>query len=244
MLLTIGPGGCGFSFLNWTISFLRGDTVYQTLDGIEHAVVPNPILGLTAHEYGQDHLRIENSKSNYDLATPHSIIYAVPGNQTDFEYLLTLPGKKIVFDTADHSKMLMARALVCVPKSANNLMALWTDLSRDHDPDLVMEVMLQCHRFFTQYYQLPTRSRWFFQVNYTDIFSHLDQTIVPLFAYLELEIDSARLRHWQHIYTQFKTLNQRDFCSELIPMTTEHSEQKTQIFKEILAWKNGSYQNT
>ena len=243
MLLTIGPGGCGFSFLNWTISFLRGDTVYQTLDGIEHAVVPNPILGLTAHEYGQDHLRIENSKSNYDLATPHSIIYAVPGNQTDFEYLLALPGKKIVFDTADHSKMLMARALVCVPKSANNLMALWTDLSRDHDPDLVMEVMLQCHKFFTQYYQLPAQTASF-TVNYADIFSGLDQIIQPMFKYLEYSVDSSRLPHWQHIYSQFTQLNRRDFYGELVPVIHPHSPQKTQIFKQILAWKNGLSPNT
>jgi hypothetical protein len=244
MLLTIGPGGCGFSFLNWSISFLRGDNFYQTLDGVTRSISLNPLLGSTAHNYYKDHLRIADSKTQFDHATENSIIYAVPGSQLDFEYLVDLPGKKIIFDTAKNSKLLMARAMVSIPKFGNPYATIVSQLSNRYDACLIQEVLLDCHKFFMQYYQLPAAVDLYFCMDYDSMFNRLDHTIPALFTYLELDIDHSRWTHWQTIYNQYKIGNQRNFCAEVVPTPSSNHEQKTQILKEILKWKNGSCQRT
>ena len=101
MILTIGPGGCGFTFLNWTISFLRGDASYQTLDENQHQIEFNPLSGETAHRYNKDHIWSNDAIESLNSATDNSIIYMVPNSHSDFEYLLSLSGKKIIFDASE-----------------------------------------------------------------------------------------------------------------------------------------------
>lgn len=242
MLLTIGPGGCGFSFLNWSLMFLRGDEFYQTLDGQQRSVTSNPLSNSTAHNYKKDHLRIEDSTSNFDHATEHSIIYAVPGNQNNFEYLLSFPGKKIVFDTTDYSKVLMARSIVCMPN--NQYCALIEQLGQKYDTLIIREVLLECHKLFTQYYKIPEDSQSLYKINYHDIFSCLDQKIFELFDYLEIKINTNRLQHWQTVYAEYRQANQRDYCAEVVPSHSDNTTQKTQVLKEILKWRSGLFRNT
>lgn len=244
MLLTIGPGGCGFTFLNWSISFLRGDSFYQTLDGVKHEITSNPLSGTIAHNYIKDHIRIEDSKNQFVYATEQSIIYSTPGCQTDFEYLLTLPGKKIIFDTTDYSKILMARAMIHIPKANSPYIVLIDQLGKTYDTELIQEVLLECHKFFMQYYKLPSNINNLYAINYNILFNYLDIEITKIFAYLELKIDPVRLIVWQAVYSQYKSLNQRDYCAEVVPHPSASNLQKSQIFKEILKWKNGLFQST
>jgi hypothetical protein len=242
MLLTIGPGGCGFTFLNWSISFLRGDTSYQTLDSVRHKISSNPLLGNTAHCYVKDHLRIEDSKNQFGSATEQSIIYTVPGNQTDFEYLLSLPGKKIIFDTSNYSKILMARAMIHIPKAVNVYSAMIDKISKTHNAQLVQEVLLDCHKFFMQYYQTPAELTTVYKIDYAGLFYQLDQELPAMFKYLQLNIDQSRVQDWQLVYKQYQKLNQQDFCAKLVPFPSGNTTEKTQILKEILKWRNGSSQ--
>lgn len=244
MLLTIGPGGCGFTFLNWSISFLRGDSFYQTLDGVQHKIPTNPLLGSIAHNYTKDQLRIEDSKSLFAQATENSIIYATPGDQKDFEYLLALPGKKIIFDTSNCSKILLARAIVNIPKSNSPYSKLIEQLSKEHSRALVQEVLLECHKLFMQYYKLPLGQEQVYTVDYTVLFDQLDQEITKIFKYLEIQLDSTRLDSWQKVYFQYKQLNQRDYYTELVPCPSTNNAGKNQILKEILKWNNGSCHTT
>lgn len=244
MLLTIGPGGCGFTFLNWSISFLRGDSFYQTLDGARHQVLTDPLLGSIAHNYIKDQLRIEDSKSLFGQATENSIIYSTPGDQTDFEYLLTLPGKKIIFDTTNCSKTLLARAIVNIPKSNNPYSILIEQLSKEHSQLLVHEVLLECHTLFMQYYKLPPGHKDVYIIDYNILFNQLDQEITKIFNYLDIRLDFDRLTNWQQVYSHYKQSNQRDYCAELVPVPSTNNAEKKQIFKEILKWKNGLSQST
>jgi hypothetical protein len=244
MLLTIGPGGCGFTFLNWSISFLRGDTFYQTLDGVKHEIRSNPLIGSVAHSYIKDHLRIDDSKIHYDYATEHSIIYAVPGSQDDFEYLLALPGKKIIFDTADYSKILMARAMITMPKSTNPYSAAIESIGKTYAAHLVQETLLECHKSFMQYYKIPATIPAACKINYIELFQKLDQKLPVIFEYLQLKIDHNRWAVWQPIYAQYQKANQRDFCTELVSIPSVDYSKKTQILKEILNWKNGLSHHT
>lgn len=239
MLLTIGPGGCGFSFLNWSIMYLRGDVFYQTLDGNSHAVPSNPLLNSTAHNYEKDHLRIEDSKNQFDHATENSIIYAVPGSQLNFEYLLSLPGKKIIFDTTDCSQQLMARAMICVPKSNKNPYHMLTEqFSKTYDPAVVKEVLLDCHKLFMQYYHLPGNSSDYYRVNYNSIFNNLDKEMPAIFDYLGICLVSNRWQHWKSIYDQYQHSNHRNFYNEVVAVPSKNIALKSQIFKQVLQWRN------
>lgn len=241
MLLTIGPGGCGFSFLNWSLMFLRGDEFYQTLDGQQHLVTSNPLFESTAHNYKKDHLRIEDSTNNFDHATQNSIIYVVPGNQNNFEYLLKLPGKKIVFDTTNYSKVLMARSIICIPD--NQYCALIQQLGQTYNTSIMQEVLLECHKLFIQYYTIPEHFQFLYKINYHDIFSCLDQKIPEIFNYLEIKIDTNRLQHWQTVYNTYREANQRDYCAEVALSQSNDNTLKTLILKEILKWRSGLYRN-
>jgi hypothetical protein len=244
MILTIGPGGCGFTFLNWTISFLRGDASYQTLDEKQHQIEFNPLLDETAHRYNKDHIWSNDAIESLNSATDNSIIYMVPNSHSDFEYLLSLTGKKIIFDASKNSKMSFARLMMCIPKEINPYFELIDYLNTTYHPDLVKEVLLDCHKFFVQYYQLPKKSTTLYLVDYDDIFKNLDNILPDLFEYLELAIDQARLKLWQEIYNQYRTQNQKDFCAEFLPMPSENNTQKKKILIEVLKWKNGSSLNT
>lgn len=239
MLLTIGPGGCGFTFLNWSISFLRGDKSYQTLDGVRHKILSSPLLGSIAHSYIKDHVRIEDSKNQFAHATEQSIIYAVPGNQNNFEYLLGLPGKKIIFDTSNYSKILMARAMINLSNSLSPYATIVELIGKTHNPCIVREVLLECHKSFMQYYQIPADPAAY-KINYVGLFQQLDQELPAMFAYLQFKIDHDRWGTWKSVYTQYQKSNQRDFCSEVVPAPSTDNTEKTLILKEILKWKNGS----
>jgi hypothetical protein len=244
MIYTIGPGGCGFTFLNWTISFLRGDLCYQTLDKIQHQIEFNPLLGEIAHRYNKDHIWSNGAIESLNSATDSSIIYIVPNSHNNFEYLLSLPGKKIIFDASKNSKMTFARLMICVPKEISPYFKLIDYLSTTYHPDLVKEVLFDCHKFFVQYYELPKKSTSLYLVDYNDIFKNLDSVLPCLFEYLELSIDKSRLQLWQEIYNQYRTQNQKDFCVEFLPTSSENNTQKKKILIEVLKWKNGLYLNT
>ncbi len=201
-------------------------------------------MGSVAHSYIKDHLRIQDLKIRFDHATEHSIIYAVPGSQDDFEYLLTLPGKKIIFDTTDYSKILMARAMITIPKSLNPYIAAIESIGKNYDAQLVQETLLECHKSFMQYYEIPATIPAVCKINYVDLFQLLDQKLPVIFKYLQLSIDHKRWEIWQPIYAQYQQANQRDFCTELVSIPSVDYAKKTQILKEILNWKNGLSRHT
>jgi len=242
MILTIGPGGCGFSFLNWTISFLRGDDFYQTLDGISHPVPGDPFRGATAHNSVKDHLTPEQSKSVLSSSHEHSIVYVVPGSQLDYDYIVTLPGRKIIFDTSTHSEKILSRFCMVLEKNNHYLQSI-NRLGMKYDRATVKKVMIDCCEMFVRYYQTGINNQ-FYILDYTSMFENLDQHIHRLFDYLELSIDSDRLHKWLEIYTIYKERNNQDFCEKFLDNQPAIKNQQTAILKEILLWKNGSFQDT
>lgn len=245
MILTIGPAGCGFTFLNWTISFLRGDCNYQTLDGVAHEIEYNPLIGDTAHGYKKDHLYDVYSIDFLKSATNNSIIYMVPNSQNNFEYLLSLPGKKIVFDSSQNGRMLLARSIMCIPKNSDPpSVEIIYRLYAKYDSELVRHVLLDCYKFFVQYYTIPQNTNNLYIINYDDIFSRLPSLITNLFDYLEIQISKSRWDHWNQVYNQYHQQNQKDFCAEFLQSSNKNNTNKKEIFMEILKWRNGLYPNT
>jgi hypothetical protein len=241
MILTVGPGGCGFSFLNWTISFLRGDDFYQTLDGTSHAVTSNPFQGATAHKSVKDHLLPNQSKSLLSCCHQHSIVYIVPGSQHDYEYIVSLPGRKIIFNPMIHSEKTLSR--FCTVLEDNHFLRLLNALSEKYDKDTVKKVMIDCRKMLVEYYR-PVPDQGFYMLDYTSMFENLDQHIHKLFDYLEISIDLARSDRWHEIYEIYKEKNNQDFCEKFLGNQLVIKSQQTAILKEILSWKNGSFPTT
>lgn len=237
MILTIGPGGCGFTFLNWSISYIRGDVVYQNLNGKIFPVTKNPLQDSTAHKFNKDHLRIIDSRSellkNYN---DKSIIYVVPGNCNDFEHILSWPGKKIIFDNQSDTRDVLARACQTVP---NDLyMELIQNLSKIYPRDQVIDVLLDMSKKFIQYYNMPNG---YLTLSYKQMFETLDMHILDILEYLELEVNFKRLEHWQNVYQQYKE-NNRDFIQRLYgDIEKIGNTYKMQILKEILQWRHGQF---
>jgi len=118
MILTIGPGGSGLTFLNWSIIYLRGDNFYTTLDSKTHQVTNNPLRSIgTAHGHQKDHIAVTSELLKLKQASSQSVVYVVPTKQSDINYILSFASKKIVFNTSTDSDMLMARMCSVIPNN-------------------------------------------------------------------------------------------------------------------------------
>ena len=246
MILNIGPGGCGFTFLNWTISYLRGDIFYVTLDGKKYLVDDDPLLGATAHNFKKDHLKIENSKEILKFATPWSIVYLTPGSQEDFDYLLSFPGKKILFDTTTEPRELLARSCILMPPTAESIVVCLDRLRERYGESAARQMFLECAKFFIQYYSLPDQTQYSYcKINYDTMFRNLDNKISEIFCYLETSIDTDRFETWKKVYQIYKTRN-AGFIEQFLgkDVTPVNTAFKKAIFKEILDWKHGRYHHT
>ena len=105
-------------------------------------------------------------------------------------------------------------------------------------------MLIECCKFFIEYYKVPDTYQNYYSIDYNDIFQNLDQKIYSIFEYLELPISQDRIDKWQSVYTHYRSVNQ-DFLSLFLGNTHElDNNQRIKIFKEILQWKNGLYQNT
>lgn len=237
MILIIGPGGCGFTFLAWTISFLRGDTTYTKLTGETIPLVDNPLRGVTAHLFFKDRLVSTAEINALDSSTSQSIVYFIPTHQNNIDDILQVPGKKIIFQNqTEYARELFSRMCLAIPDSdyANIIKQL------DYDKDSIKQVMLECNRFFTDYYQIPAEHQNFMTITYPDIFQNLDQKIYDIFEYLDLKISSNRLTAWTKVYQQYRDNNQ-DFQTKFLPRAVEvDNVLRLKILKEIIQWTHGS----
>lgn len=238
MILTIGPGGCGFTFLNWSITYLRGDEVYVSLTNKTYCVTEDPLHSNgTAHNQQKDHITSITELPLLDQATEQSVVYVVPTHQSDIKELLPLPGKKIIFDTNLHSDKLMARTCCVVPNTP--FIQLIKQLSTKYNKQIVKQILIESNQFFTKYYQIDPAYKDCIKVDYDDIFENLDQRIFDIFTYLELQIVPHRLTNWQTIYQQYRSTNKnwlKTFLNE--PVSVDNAT-KTKIIKELIQWKNG-----
>ena len=243
MILTIGPGGAGLTFLNWSIVYLRGDNFYTLLNKKTIRVIDNPILNTTAHGYRKDHLFSTEDLIKLRSATEQSVIYIVPTHQDDLEYILQFEGKKIIFNSDKSSTELMARMWYNIPDCPIN--KLIEDLSVKYDKQIIKQVLIDCSKFFTNYYCVPKNYSYYFSVDYLDIFQNFDQKIYEIFEYLELTLCQDRINNWLSVYNEYRSLNQ-NFLSLFLDQQVEvkvDNDKKMKIFKDIIQWRNDLYQN-
>lgn len=239
MILTIGPGGTGLTFLNWTILFLKGCTTYTTLDKKVVEVDINPLKDRTAHKFSRDHLQTSVNLSQIELASDDSVIYCTPTHQQDFDYVAKYNCKKIVFNCQDKHKELFARMMICMPDS--RLPNFLNSLAARFGMDESKQVLLDHSKIFTNYYTVPNNSNTYWLISYDDIFCNLDKKINDLFVFLGFTIDEQRRTRWINIYNDYKNRN-KNILEEFAPNygINVSSTVKNQIIKELIKWKKES----
>ena len=242
MILTIGPGGSGLSFLNWSIIYLRGDDLYTLLDNKSVTVTHNPLLqDCTAHGQQKDHLQLSKELIKLHQATDQSVVFVVPSHQDDLEYTLNFTCRKIIFNSQADSEEFLARMYYTVPDLF--LHELIDNLSIKYDRQIIKQVLIDCNKFFTKYYTVPTDYSNYFRINYNDIFQNLDKKIYDIFDYLELSVSQDRITNWLSVYHQYRLMNQNFLSRFLDDPVKVDSNDKIKIFKEIVQWKTGLYQH-
>lgn len=237
MILTIGTSGSGLTFLNWTIVFLRGDTTYTNLDNKCLLVNTDPLQGPTAHGFSKDHIQSSNNLPLLKNGTKKSVVYVTPTHQDDFDYVATINCKKIVFSCQSRSKDLVARMATLVPNDP--VLDLLDYLRTKFGQAQAKHGLLECSKFITNYYKIPTPSNEYFIINYEDVFENLDARIHDIFLFLEEKIDLTRLAIWQKIYDVYRERNSTVLTSFSPQGVDIDTKVNPQILKEIFRWKNG-----
>lgn len=233
MILTIGPGGSGLTFLNWSIVLLRGDITYTTIDKLSTQMVDiNPLNGSTAHNFCKDHIQSSNNLCQLALGTEKSVIYVTPSNQQDFDYISQFKCKKIVFDCGDRNKELFARMVTQMP--CRKIPDLIDSLASKFGIDAAKQTLLDSSKMFTHYYTIPATSNEYFIISYDDIFENLDQQMVKLFLFLGETIDQSRFNKWLAIYKTYRDLNSNILPEFTIGLSDVPYSVRLQVLKEIL----------
>ena len=87
MILVIGPGGAGLSFITWSIIFLRGDLTYLNLEQQLVSVNSNPLINQVAHDFEKDHIRGIDSIPYLESANDKTVVFFVPEHQKDLDQI-------------------------------------------------------------------------------------------------------------------------------------------------------------
>jgi hypothetical protein len=232
MILTIGPGGSGLTFLNWSIVFLRGDITYTTIDQRSTQIVDiNPLQGSTAHHFHKDHIQSSNNLCHLATGTEKSVIYVTPSNQKDFDYISQFKCKKIVFDCGNRNKELFVRMVTQMP--CRKIPDLIDKLASKFGIDAAKQTLLDRSKMFTHYYTIPSAGDEYFIISYDDIFENLDQQIGKLFLFLGETIDQSSFDKWLSIYKTYQDLNSNLLSDFTVGLSEVPYSVRLQVFKEI-----------
>jgi len=235
MILTIGPGGCGFTFLNWSITYLTGADEYKTLDNHVVPVDINPIEGSIAHKFSKDHIQSFDDWHKLKTASQKSIVYLTPTHQQDIDNLIDYDCKKIIFQYGNNRQEYFARLCLVVPPC--ELLDMFDNLYNAYGVENVRQTLLDNVDMFTDYYFIPENFKNYQFIYYKDLFQNLDTTIKSIFNFLDFEIDQQRYICWKPIYFQWKNANQ-GFLTKFLDKPVEVDKTtKSLIIKELFKWR-------
>lgn len=233
MILTIGPGGCGFTFLNWTIRYLRGDTVIDYYG----RVIDNPIVGHVAHGYQKTHANHITSADKIpllDTVSEDEVVFIVVDQPRTIEKLAPyLKNKRIVFNPTGYEQQVFTRLIT----SQNGGTSYYNNFLDTLKVD--KSLAIECLHDYSKklYVDLTSLYSSSFVIQYNDVFEELDQHIVDIFDYLELEIVPDRFDKWKPIYNTYRNNNR-----QIVFESAYTPHQKLPVLKKIIEWKNSLFQ--
>ena len=234
MILLIGPGGCGFSFLAWSIVFLRGYDSYQKIDGSIVQVPSDPITAKNnAHGFDRDHL---TDLSNQDLhqitrGSSDQIVYVVPSSQDLLDRTTRVNCKKIFFCGAGYEKEILSRQLTKIRSKSELIRHLDTRWSIEQYAPVLMK---QARRFVCV---TPNTAPNSLIIDYKTMFLHLENTIDDTMRWCGFDIDPTQRQPWLEIYCKWRNTNINDISGALQKFNKriDYATEKN-IAKFLYAW--------
>lgn len=203
MVLNIGPGGCGFTFLTWSLLYLRGDNYYTNTSGNIVDVNDSPLTGLTAHKFDKDHDYPGMIQPTQPNNSPNSVMFVVPKDNDHFVSLYSQPHRKIVFDNSQYCKELLARAILTVLKAPLTL--LYNKLIVTYSVADVNATLLDCaDKIYSKHYNVPKNA---LTLTYDEMFTTLDSQILMICDRVGISVLPDRLSQWQTIYSEYSARN-------------------------------------
>jgi hypothetical protein len=193
MIILIGYGGCGFTFLDWTLAFLSN-----------RDCVPNPVTtNNNAHLHAVDHFDTAWQERTAERT------YWVPPGQAELSQAIKHLGTRrvIVLTRPNYQERLFLLSRLEQQMPHLNWYSMYSkSLAHVQDQSAVEAVFQQViHRFvdYLDFDQVPAHYR----ISVEQIFLHLDKHIERLMHHVGLNLDQNKLDAWLGVYQQWQQGN-------------------------------------
>lgn len=241
----LGPGGCGGTFLDWTIQYLSGkDRAWQVM--VDHldrsrvvserafAVVSDPLRDRTAHAHPKTHPNEQSISAAIDRFlrrpefAPHTFYYVddMRDGRTHPNYWEVIQKwPQVKFITYKFARQDIDR-LFCFQYEKQDTPELFYEWSVPGTDRVAGDLPVWDQREWLSI-QYPT-AVWDqvqcsdlrpvpnnYEIDFDATLTALDQTLDSLFQYLGLEIDQSRWQHWCDVYGTWRTRNNQQFFQNI-----------------------------
>lgn len=241
----LGPGGCGGTFLDWSLHYLAGDTknIVVNCDPTDRGkilnthpqdILENPIKNSTAHHHQKTH---PNDKSIDAVIDTFKLI---DSNLHTFYYVTSMGQGQT---QTNHNDIINSYSdvkfitYVFKKEHIDLIFCLQYDKTVGRKNLLKHEIKVNDTRLFDElsvgeqrelislYYPKCIKSQILSEeinpstnnycFNFEQIWQSLPNTMPEIFNFLDLSIDPARINHWKQIYKLWLEQNNIDFFNDI-----------------------------
>lgn len=230
----LGPGGCGATFLDWTLHYLSGQSSTWQIECdpsnrsniLKQCCVPladYPLIKRTAHAHAKTHpdsqsihtvISLFEDRTDFDLHSFYFVDSMQQGRtQTEYNQIIArYPNVRfITYNFTDSDiDIVFCFQHEKIPALVNSVttLSIWDrrELMSLHYPK---EIQGQTTVEVIQ--QHPNN----FVINFSTMLKTLDTSIEDLFQYVGLTLDKTRLDTWKKIYAEWQENNSLNFFDEL-----------------------------
>jgi hypothetical protein len=193
MILLIGYGACGFTFLDWSLAYLSGSNCCN-----------NPITNNdNAHGHTVDHF--DTAWQNRSAARTY---WVPPGQRELSEAIPLMQDYKIVAlqnPTRDEQLFLLSRLEKQMPHL--NWYKLYSQTIEEIGDQAAVDYVFQQIIFQYSNYLNFSLVDADYVISLREMFCHLDLTISIILRQLGLDLAADRFAPWLEVYRQWQTLN-------------------------------------
>lgn len=241
----LGSGGCGGTFLDWSLHYLRGDThtwvvpcnhtnrsIYYNPQQFE--IIHNPLKGTTAHNHQRAHPNNESLNPVIDIfkSLPADQLYTfyyvdsmLPTQTSTTHNSIIESYKDLFFITYNFSKMdvdtIFCLQLEKIPISFRQMISELSTPGRNIFELPVWDLRELLSLYYPKTIQGQTVNEIIcehpnnFQLDFEIVMNSLDINIKHLLDFLKIKIDNSRWQSWCSIYNLWKHGNNVVFYRDL-----------------------------
>jgi hypothetical protein len=238
----LGSGGCGGTFLDWSLHFLAGDRQSYAIRVDQHDrsrvvaegyfdLTLDPITGTTAHRHRKTHPNNGSLQKVIDIFTalPPERLYSfyyvdsMSADQTQTTHNQIIEGHPDVnficytYSPDDIDKIFCLQ-VEKIPQYLENMLSDWLQIN----PDMpAWDQREQLSLYYPKCIQGQTINEMInahpncFALSFTDMLEHLDRKILEIFDRYKITMDQDRWIAWLGVYQLWKKGNSPEFFADL-----------------------------